>query len=157
MQKYRRQIAYLYAYEHGEKTRCSGFVKLEVRGQYCKVGVHLKSYCHPGEKSGTVYVYFGCQGRMIGIRLGELESRNGVLEWQGTLNPDDILKKGIRIEDTKGIWIRRFGDRHYVADWEDDPVDIRRFILYPSGGEKCIRCPKLENCERNTEDASDRR
>ena len=149
MQKYRRQIAYLYAYEHGEKTRSSGFVKVEIRGEICRVGIHLKSYCHPGEHAGVVYVYFDCGNRNIGIRLGELKNQNGALEWQGTLEPENILGKGVRIADTKGIWIQRSGNRHYVADWEDYPVDVSRFILYPSGGEKCIRCPWLEKCERN--------
>lgn len=157
MQEYRRQIAYLYAYEHGEKMRSAGFVKLEIRGGSCRIRVHLKSYCHPGESAGIVYVYFHCQDRIIGIRLGALGNQNGALEWQGNLDPENVQGKGIRVADTRGIWIRRPGERHYVADWDDYPVDVSRFLLYPSGGEKCIRCPWLGNCERNNEDASDRR
>ena len=32
MQEYKRQIAYLYAYERGEQLRSTGFVKAEERG-----------------------------------------------------------------------------------------------------------------------------
>ena len=42
MQKYRRQIAYLYAYEHGEQLCTAGFVKAEERAGQCRIAVHLK-------------------------------------------------------------------------------------------------------------------
>ena len=35
MQEYKRQIAYLYAYERGEQLRSTGFVKAEERGGHC--------------------------------------------------------------------------------------------------------------------------
>lgn len=58
MQKYRRQIAYLYAYEHGEQLCTAGFVKAEERAGQCRIAVHLKGYCHPGEDARrTVYLF----------------------------------------------------------------------------------------------------
>lgn len=157
MQEYRRQIAYLYAYEQGEKKYSAGFVKAELRAGQCRLFIHLKSFCHPGEDAGTAYIYFYHQGRTVAISLGELESRNGALEWQGTVSGDDILDKGIRFSQTGGIWVRRPFGRDYVAEWDDYPVDVNRFVLYPKGGSKCIRCPRFGTCERNSEDAADTR
>lgn len=157
MQEYRRRIAYLYAYEHGVQMRSAGFVKAEERAGICRIAVHLKSYCHPGEEAGKAYIYFEHEGQTIGICLGELESKNGALEWQGIVNGENILNKGIRFSQTRGIWIRRPGNRDYVADWDDYPVDVSRFILYPRGGQKCIRCPWFSSCERSGGDAADRR
>ena len=158
MQEYRRQIAYLYAYEQGVKMRSAGFVKVEVRGKECRMGIYLKSDCHSaGEEPGKVYVYFACYDRMIGIALGELKNQNGILEWQGSMDSENVLDKGIRMADTRGIWVRRTGQREYIAEWDDATVDVRRFLLYPAGGKKCIRCPRLEECERNNENAFDRR
>lgn len=157
MQEYRRRIAYLYAYEHGEQVRNAGFVKAEVRGGMCRLGIHLKGYCRQGKDAGKAYIYFDHQDRTVGIYLGELKSQNGALEWQGSVDPENILEKGIRFSETKGIWIRRFGTQDYVADWEDYPVDVSRFIRYPRGGEKCIYCPRFGNCKRSVEDASDER
>ena len=37
MQEYKRQIAYLYAYERGEQLRSTGFVKAEERGGHCRL------------------------------------------------------------------------------------------------------------------------
>ena len=44
MQEYKRQIAYLYAYERGEQLRSTGFVKAEERGGHCRLALHLRGY-----------------------------------------------------------------------------------------------------------------
>ena len=68
MQKYRRQIAYLYAYEHGEQLCTAGFVKAEERAGQCRIAVHLKGYCHPGEDAGELYIYFYRKTRQSAFR-----------------------------------------------------------------------------------------
>lgn len=157
MQEYRRQIAYLYAYEHGVQMRSVGFVKVEEREGQCRLTIHLKVRCHPGEEAGKAYIYFYHQNRTVGIYLGELQDQNGALVWQGTISANDVLEKGIRFVQTRGIWVRRAGGRSFVAEWNDSPVDISRFVLYPKGGRKCIRCPWFGSCERSTENGTDRR
>lgn len=157
MREYRRQIAYIYAYEQGAKMQSAGFVKAEERGGRCRLAVHLRSYGQGKESPGKVYIYFYIQNRTVGIFLGELQSRNGALEWRGEVSADDILDKGIRFSQTRGIWIRRGGQQDYVAEWDDYPVDVSRFVLYPGRGLKCIRCPKFGNCERSSTDEADRR
>ena len=157
MQGYRRQIAYLYAYEYGQQAAAAGFAKAEVRSGRCRLGIHLREHVPAGQEAGKVYIYFRQQDRAIGIYLGDLKAQNGVLEWQGAVDPENIQEKGISFSDTGGIWICRPGTRDYVADWEDHPVDVSRFIRYPKGGEKCVRCPRLGNCKRSVEDAADER
>lgn len=136
MQKYRRQIAYLYAYEHGEQLCTAGFVKAEERAGQCRIAVHLKGYCHPGEDAGELYIYFYRKNQAVCIPLGKMESRNGALEWHGCMEADNILGKGICFEETRGIRVCRPGGRDYVAEWDDYPVDPARFVLYPKGGTK---------------------
>lgn len=157
MGEYRRRIAYLYAYEHGEQAKTAGFVKAEIRGDRCRIGIHLNGSCRQGQDAGKVYIYFRRRDQSIGIYLGDLESRNGVLKWQGSFDPENIKEKGIRFSDTRGIWVRRFGTGDYVAKWEDGPADAGRFLLYPKGGEKCIGCPRFGECKRSVEDAADQR
>ena len=90
MQDYRRKIAYLYAYEGGEKLGNAGFVKAEDRGGICRLAVHLRCYSRSGEDPGKVYLYFRHRQQLVGIYLGALKNRNGALEWQGTFSSDDI-------------------------------------------------------------------
>ncbi|MBR5509764.1 MAG: hypothetical protein IKV59_06905 [Lachnospiraceae bacterium] len=157
MQAYTRQIAYLYAYEYGIKKRSVGFVKYEIRGTECRMDICLKSDDGLDDEPAKGYIYFSYENRMIGIAIGDFKRRNHVLEWKGSFDPENILGKGIRMIDTKGIWVRRTGQREYIAEWDDASVDVQRFLLYPAGGIKCIRCPRLEECERNSRHASDRR
>lgn len=157
MQEYRRQIAYLYAYEHGVQMRSAGFVKVEEREGQCRLTIHLKSYCYPGEEAGKAYIYFYHQDRIVGIFLGELQNLAGVLKWEGTISANNVQNKGIRFVQTRGVWIRRPGGRNFVAEWDDGPVDVSRFVLYPRGGQKCIRCPWFGSCERSGENGADRR
>ena len=88
MQDYRRQIAYLYTYEHGQPVKNSGFVKAELRDGRCRLGIHLKGYSRKGQDTGKAYIYFCREDTGIGIYLGEMEDRNGVLEWQGAVDPE---------------------------------------------------------------------
>lgn len=157
MQEYRRQIAYLHAYVHGVRMHSFGFAKAETRGMICRLSICLKGFCYPGEEAGKVYIYFYHNHRIVGIYLGSLQGQNGTFMWQGTVDSQNVLDTGIHISDTNGMWVRRPGNREYVAEWEDRPVDTARFLLYPKGGEKCIRCPRFGNCRRSTEDVYDGR
>lgn len=133
MQKYRRQIAYLYAYEHGEQLCTAGFVKAEERAGQCRIAVHLKGYCHPGEDAGELYIYFYRKNQAVCIPLGKMESRNGALEWHGCMEADNILGKGICFEETRGIRVCRPGGRDYVAEWDDYPVDPAQICTVSQG------------------------
>lgn len=156
MEDYRRQIAYLYRYGSKAEQKSQGFVKTEIRNHSCRIEVHLKGESARKEDKKSICLYFSCHQRTIGICLGELSEKDGILFWQGSMDISNIQGTGIRLEDTKGIWIRCGEDRDYVAAWEDAIENISRLILYPKGGERCIRCPWLENCERSTKDAADR-
>lgn len=158
MQEYGRRIAYLYAYERGRKTRSCGFIKLKTRDRLSRLHIHLKCYRRLSEDPGYAYIFFYRRGRMIAIPLGELSSgQDGALEWRGDIDPENVLGKGVRLTDTGGIWVKRPNCRDYVAEWHDGSVDVSRFILYPNGGEHCIRCPRFGICERSSSHAADRR
>ncbi len=156
MEDYRRQIAYLYHYDSKIESKSLGFVKIEVRNHRCRLEVHLKEKRAKKEEKRNIYLYFSCHQRTIGICLGELLEKDGILFWQGNIDTCNIQGTGVRLEDTKGIWVRCGEDSDYVAAWEDAIEHIGKLMLYPKGGERCIRCPWLENCERSTKDATDR-
>lgn len=156
MQEFHHRLAYLHAYEHGVQSRSVGFVKAQERAGHCRMVIHLKGYCAADEPAGRAYIFFYYRNHGIGLSLGELETRNGALEWHGEWSAEHFRKKGIRFSETSGVWIRRSGGREYAAEWDNAPVDVSRFILYPSGGLKCLGCPRLNDCERGSQNASDR-
>ena len=62
MAEYRRFVAYVYEYQKEKKGSNCGFVKIEVRGEICRIELHLQcpgpvSYTHllhnmPGPERG---------------------------------------------------------------------------------------------------------
>jgi hypothetical protein len=148
---YRRQIIYLHACANGaeEKDRCTGFVKLEERSGHCRLDVQVRKKTFPGTTPGRVYLYFYHRNRNVGLFLGELSGRGNVYRWQGELDGENLLGKGIPLSRTAGVWVQNVDDVDYAARWNGTPVDIFRFVKYPSGGLKCMKCPKFEICERS--------
>jgi hypothetical protein len=148
---YRRQIAYLYACENNAENqdKCIGFVKLEERSGRCRLDVQVRKQTFSGTTPGRVYLYFYHRNRNVGLYLGELSGMGNVHRWQGELDGNDLLGKGIPLARIAGVWVQNVNDVDYVARWSGTPVDIFHFIKYPSGGRKCMQCPKFEICERS--------
>lgn len=126
MSDYKRFVSYIYGYEQGEKKESAGFVKVNARGEECKIWVHMKRFYVHGQKPYQVYVFMRNRERLEGWPLGELESRNGALEWNGVTKTDSLMDSGFGLDESRGLYIE--GDGHiFAAEWDDYPVDVERF------------------------------
>ena len=88
MSDYKRFVSYIYGYDQGEKGENTGFVKVNARGGECKIWVHVKGFYAHRQRPYRVYVFTQRKERLEGQYLGELESRNGALEWNGVTETD---------------------------------------------------------------------
>ncbi len=125
MSGYRRFVSYIYGYDQGEKKENTGFVKVNARGGECKIWVHMRGFYARGQKPYRVYAFTQRRDRLEGQYLGELESRNGALEWNGVTDTES-LNGGFGLEESRGIFIEG-SDRVYAAEWDDYPVEVERF------------------------------
>ncbi len=125
MSGYRRFVSYIYGYDQGEKKENTGFVKVNARGGECKIWVHMRGFYARGQKPYRVYAFTQRRDRLEGQYLGELESRNGALEWSGVTDTES-LNGGFGLEESRGIFIEG-SDRVYAAEWDDYPVEVERF------------------------------
>ena len=126
MSDYKRFVSYIYGYEQGEKRESAGFVKVNARGDECKIWVHMKRFYVHGQKPYQIYVFTQNRERLEGWPLGELESRNGALEWNCVTETDSLMGSGIGLEESRGLYIE--GDGHiFAAEWDDYPVDVEQF------------------------------
>ena len=125
MSDYKRFVSYIYGYKQGEKGENTGFVKVNARGGECKIWVHVRGFYTHHQKPYRVYAFKQKKEGLEGQYLGELESRNGALEWNGVTKTDSLMG-GFSLEESRGIYIE--GDnRVYAAEWDDYPVDVERF------------------------------
>ena len=96
MSDYKRFVSYIYGYDQGEKGENTGFVKVNARGGECRIWVHVKGFYSQRQKPYRVYVFKQKRERLEGQYLGELESRNGALEWNGVTQTDSLMG-GLRL------------------------------------------------------------
>lgn len=127
MSDYKRFVSYIYEYIQGEKRESAGFVKVNSRDGICKIQIHMKGFYIRGQKPYKAYVFTQRREQLSGQLLGELESMNGELEWNGSTSADHLMNGSFGLEESKGIYIE--GEGHiYAAHWDDYPVDVDRFV-----------------------------
>lgn len=125
MSDYKRFVSYIYGYDQGEKGENTGFVKVNARGGECRIWVHVKGFYSQRQKPYRVYVFKQKREQLEGQYLGELESRNGALEWNGVTQTDSLMG-GFGLDESRGIYIEG-ENRVFAAEWDDYPVDVDRF------------------------------
>lgn len=126
MSDYKRFISYIYEYVQGEKRESLGFVKVNARDGICKIHIHMRGFYTRGQRPCEAYIFTQKRERLLGLPLGELEDKNGALEWSGVTVTDNLMKGGFGLEESQGIYIE--GEDHiYAAQWNDFPVDVERF------------------------------
>ncbi len=130
MPGYKRIVSYIYTYEGGERKENTGFVKLEARDGECKAAIHMKgSYFH-GQRSYKAYLYVPEKDSIQGMLLGELESRNGALEWKGSLRAEELARMPYTLDKIQGVFIEGSGGKVYASQWNDLPVKVDSFQIY---------------------------
>lgn len=125
MSDYKRFVSYIYGYKQGEKGESTGFVKVNARGGECRIWIHMRGFYAHHQEPYRVYAFRQKKDGLEGSYLGELESRNGALEWDGLMETDHLMG-GFGLEESRGIYIDG-GSRVYAAEWDDYPVDVDRF------------------------------
>lgn len=156
MSDYKRFISYIYEYVQGEKRDSVGFVKVNARDGVCKIQIHMKGFYVRGQQPYRAYVFTQKRERLVGQLLGELESRNGVLEWSEATNAEHLMNGSFGLEESRGIYIEG-EERIYAAQWDDYPVDVERFIPLGRSVRQALAEPvggvdsKSEEKEKETE------
>ena len=80
MAEYRRFVAYIYEYQKGKKSSNCGFVRVESRGEVCRMEFHIQC---PGLISGIgckIYGFVRNRGLMDGSLLGECTTETDRIE-----------------------------------------------------------------------------
>ena len=91
MSDYKRFVSYIYGYKQGEKGESTGFVKVNARGGECRIWVHVRGFYTHHQEPYRVYAFKQKKEGLEGQYLGELESRNGALEWDGVTKTDSLM------------------------------------------------------------------
>ena len=148
MPEYRRFIAYFYEYINGKKQRNAGFAKVELRNGMWRILFRLTTDVLP-EPPVQVYGFVRERGYLLGFALGTMQNGCEVAEEWAYRAEAPIGFGKYRLEDLSGIWIQSAQNRCFITVWDDDPIDMERFVLeLPENNDVKERTEQRSEAER---------
>lgn len=128
MPEYRRFIAYFYEYIDGRKGNNAGFAKVELRSGMWRILFRLNSARSP-EPPVQVYGFVREQEYLLGLLMGTMRPGTQMIEEWAYHAGNPIWKQKYVFSDLAGIWIQCGDGCRYVTVWDDEPIEMNRFVL----------------------------
>ncbi len=131
MPEYRRFISYFYEYIDGKKQKNAGFAKVELREGMWRLLLRILADACPSPPM-QVYGFVRVPDRLQGILLGEMRPVKQIAE-EWAFRADAPLGEGKYIfGDLTGIWIESSDGRRFITVWDDEGIDVERFVTEAS-------------------------
>ena len=124
MGRYERMICYLYEYQDGHKGANVGSVKLEKRGEKCRVLIQMRradlatlpqAALFQQEKTGVLL-----------IPIGVMRDNNGSMKGQYEGNVDNLAGTGLSLDDVHGVLVYVEEGHYFASTWNLEQIDARQ-------------------------------
>lgn len=124
MGRYERMICYLYEYQDGHKGANVGYVKLEKRGEQCRVLIQMRranlvtlpqAALFQQEKTGVLL-----------IPIGTMRDNNGNMKGQYEGNVDNLAGTGLSLDDVHGVLVYVEEGHYFASTWNLEQIDARQ-------------------------------
>ena len=128
MAGYRRFVAYVYEYQKEKKGSNCGFVKVEVRGEICRIEIHLQC---PGLIAGaecSVYGFVRNRGLLDGILLGSCTTEEGMVRGSLETAAGHMGDSKKSLDEINGMIFLTDQGGFFGTEWDDQmirPGDFR--------------------------------
>lgn len=141
----KRFITYLYEYEKGQKTKNTGFIRVDERNGRLVFQISVRNFIRSHEK-GEIYAFVWENG-LHGIELGTLTILNSQTDVRLELDSDNINETGYNLERVVGIGLV-FPNNGYMAScWDDayaETIGSGRFRKWGSdAGSRKVDFPQV--------------
>ncbi len=129
MSEYKRFMAYLYAYERGQKAGNCGFAKVTVKNDDGFVNLHVKLPNQKTRMGCAVYLYYRSEdkSRMYGVSIGEFVIVNGVGEGSLPFSATTIGMERRFFSEMGGLYLVLDNEGVIATEWEDIPIRPESF------------------------------
>ena len=124
MGRYERMICYLYEYQDGHKGANVGYVKLEKRGEQCRVLIQMRradlatlpqAALFQQEKTGVLL-----------IPIGVMRDNNGSMKGQYEGNVENLSGTGLSLYDVHGVLVYVEEGHYFASTWNLEQIDARQ-------------------------------
>lgn len=118
----KRFITYLYEYDHGQKTKNTGFVRVDERNGKVIFQISVRNYIGI-QGNGEIYAYAWKNG-LLGIELGKLSLLNSQTDMRLEFEANNIRNSGFILEEVVGVGLI-FSNSNYMAScWDDEYAEV---------------------------------
>ncbi len=114
----KRFVTYIYAYEDKKKGNNIGFAKIEIRGEDCRMEIHLRGV-YARQSLCRVYLFRETEGTIEGVFIGDLRLVNGNGDFVGTVKAGHIGESPFGIGDMEGIFLLTEDERIFMSRWKE--------------------------------------
>lgn len=114
----KRFVTYIYAYEEKQKRNNVGFAKVEIRGEDCRLEIHLRGiYSRNGEC--RVYLMRQEGHDLVGFLIGKMKIMNGGGDFGTAFRAGQIRTFPYGIYDMEGLFLLSEDERVFASRWKD--------------------------------------
>lgn len=145
-----RFVTYIYAYENNNKNQNVGFAKVDIRGDYCQVEIHLKRTGYTNVKC-PVYLFVRENEVIVGVEIGEIALVNGCGDFVRQLNCNGVGETPYCMKDMKGILIFLDDTVMFASQWDERAIYRDNFKSYEETKE--IPVEQLEDVAEEPEES----
>lgn len=114
----KRFVTYIYAYEDKKKGNNIGFAKIEIRGEDCRIEIHLRGV-YARQSACRVYLFRDADSTMEGILIGEMQLANGNGDFGVIIKAARIGESSFGVADMEGIFLLTEDDRIFMSRWKE--------------------------------------
>lgn len=114
----KRYVTYIYSYEDKKKGSNIGFAKIEIRGEDCRIEIHLRGV-YAWQGMCRVYLFREKAGDMEGVLLGEMRPVNGTGDFGIILKAGKIGDTPFGIGDMEGLFLLTEDERIFLSRWRE--------------------------------------
>lgn len=121
----KRFVTYIYAYEDGKKGSNTGFAKIEIRGEDCRIEIHMRGV-YVRQSICKVHLFRERDGRIESFPIGEMRLSNGNGDFGIMIKEGRIAGSPYGMNHMEGIILLGEDDRIFASRWaEGRAVDVR--------------------------------
>lgn len=137
-----RFFTYIYAYENNNKKQNVGFAKVDIRGDYGQIEIHLKRTGFTNTQC-PVYFFTREKNEIIGVKIGEMDFINGTSDFGTRFDCKSIRDSGYSMREMKGLLIPRDATVMFASQWDEKEIVREKFREYDKENRKTESKPIL--------------
>ena len=121
MPQFKRFVAYLYYYENDTKEYLAGFARVEMRGEICRLEIHLKGTEYAGQE-GKVSLFIRREGKILAFPVGNMRLMSQSSDYSGRISDGELGNETCHIQDVCGILIQPADGNFYGSQWDNGEI-----------------------------------